>query len=51
VEYATDKHGEYPLVVEGCALNDEITTRLRSGDLSGPAYLVAVKGHRGQEIG
>jgi len=51
VEYVRDRLGEYPLSVEGCALNDEITEQLRSGELSDGAYLVAIKGHRGQENG
>lgn len=51
VEYVTDRHGEYPLSVEGCAVNDEITRLLMSGELSDRAYLAAIKGHRGEEIG
>ena len=50
VAYATDKHGEYPLSVEGCALNDRITAYLRSGRISDPVYLTAIKGHRGREV-
>ena len=51
VEYVTDRHGEYPLSVEGCAVNAEITRLLKEGELSDAAYLAAIKGHRGQEVG
>jgi hypothetical protein len=50
IENVTDKHGEYPLAVEGCPLNDKITEQLRSGELSDQAYLFAIKNHRGREI-
>jgi hypothetical protein len=50
IEYVTDRLGEYPQSVEGCSINEQITARLLSGELSDSAYLVAIKGHRGREL-
>jgi hypothetical protein len=50
VDYVTDRHGEYPLSVEGCSLNEQVTERLLAGEISDHAYLVAIKGHRGQVV-
>jgi hypothetical protein len=50
VEYVTDRHGEYPLSVQGCSINEQITAQLRSGELGTTAYLAAIKGHRGEEL-
>ncbi len=54
VEYATDRHGEYPLAVEGCdhneALFDEFLGR-EFRDERNSDFVARVQAHRGKEVG
>jgi hypothetical protein len=52
VEYATDRHGEYPLEINGCAVNDRMFEEFladRDGERN-TDFVSRVKAHRGREI-
>jgi hypothetical protein len=52
VEYATDRHGEYPVEVNGCATNDAMFEAYLAdpGSESNIDFVTRVKAHRGREI-
>ena len=52
VEYVTDRHGEYPVEVNGCPVNDAMFEAFladRHGERS-VDFVARVKAHRGREI-